>query len=275
MQKCFNYCNNGDTIYIDKGIYREVVYVDSKNLTIIGIDTDECIVDGSGIPGLHSVYCMWWFNASEIKLENLTFKYKRRGYEHYFTGIFYAQGLAKINHCIFDSTDYCLALTCSSEVSNVFFKNTKNAVGVNGYYYPEIKINNCIMDILSNVSSSMAVENGAGGGSFKIFNNIFIQRPGYYRFFGLKLLTNERIEIRNNLFCGFENTMQIACNSGGNKDTVFIENNTIAYSSVYGITSGNFTQTRFIRNNIINACQYAMYSYTMFQWFQIITYITE
>ena len=239
--------------------------MDSKNLTIIGMDTDECIVDGSGIPGLHSVYCMWWFNDSDIKLENLTFKYQRRDDTHFFTGIFYAQGFARVNHCIFDSTDYCLALTCSSEVSNVFFKNTINAVGVNGYYYPGIKIENCVMDILSNVDLSMAVENGAGGGSFKINNNILIQRPGvppfYYPFYGLKLFTNERIEVRNNLFCGFQNAMQLACYSGGDKDTVFIENNTITNCKAYGISSGNFVQSRVIRNNIVNACPYAIYSY--------------
>ena len=44
LQKCFDYCLSGDTIYVDRGIYKETIYIKDKNLTIIGVDTDECII---------------------------------------------------------------------------------------------------------------------------------------------------------------------------------------------------------------------------------------
>ncbi|MFH0735782.1 MAG: hypothetical protein V1773_14280 [bacterium] len=51
LQKCIDFCNIGDTICINRGIYKETILVRDKDLAILGLDTDECIIDGAGILG--------------------------------------------------------------------------------------------------------------------------------------------------------------------------------------------------------------------------------
>ncbi len=261
LQKCFDYCQKGDTVYVDRGIYNEVLTVYNKNLTLIGIDTDECIIDGSGIEGKVDKYTMCWFEDSEINIDNLTFKYKRRDNNHFYFAVIYAHGYANVNNCIFDSTDNSLGLITSSNVKNSIFKNTISAIGVNGYQSPEIKIENNIIQILSAGDYPTAIQNGAGGGSFKIYNNIMFQNVGNNLFFGIMILTNKRVDIKNNLFYGFESAIQDGSFEGGYKDTSFIVNNTILNCKVCGIESGNFLKERRITNNIIANCKYGIYSY--------------
>ena len=77
LQKCFNYCASGDTIYIDRGIFRETIWVQNKNITIIGIDTDECIIDGTGVNGKYDKFTLCEFSNSSITVKNLTLKRKK------------------------------------------------------------------------------------------------------------------------------------------------------------------------------------------------------
>ena len=81
LQKCLNYCLSGDTVYVDRGIYKETIYVNKKDLTIIGVDADECVIDGTGIDGqINTVYfinvlCVF-DSCNSININNITLKKK-------------------------------------------------------------------------------------------------------------------------------------------------------------------------------------------------------
>ncbi|HPN39029.1 MAG TPA: pectinesterase family protein, partial [Melioribacteraceae bacterium] len=77
IQKCINYCNSGDTIYIDRGRYRETLDIQNKNMTIIGVDMDECIIDGTNIPSSIGKYNMCYFKKSDVEFNGITFIFKR------------------------------------------------------------------------------------------------------------------------------------------------------------------------------------------------------
>src|SRR5690554_3566546 len=50
IQKCINYCVNGDTIIVANGVYFEKLKI-SKVLTLWGLNMDSTIVDSRGIVG--------------------------------------------------------------------------------------------------------------------------------------------------------------------------------------------------------------------------------
>ena len=77
IQKCIDFCNSGDTIYIGRGIYKETLSTSYKDLTFIGVDSDECIIDGTGCLGKVVPYTLCYFVYGNISLNNLTLKKRR------------------------------------------------------------------------------------------------------------------------------------------------------------------------------------------------------
>ena len=214
LQKCFDFCSSGDTVYVDRGIYKETIYVNNKNLTIIGIDTDECIIDGTGIEGKSSRYLMCHFENNIITLKSMTLKYKRvDDYEYYYA--FFNDGISNVSNCIIDSTCYCLGLLDKSYVSSTIMKNAHIAIRVFAATNPLIELYNNYFYILSDLSFSAVIINGAGGGKYKIYNNIMIKDSEELGHYGISLYTNGRVEIKNNLFCRFRTAIDEASYQGG------------------------------------------------------------
>ena len=74
IQKVVDMCESGDTILIGTGIYREQVVSEhqGRDLAIIGIDVDSCIVDLSGFPQFQFLQA---FKVTDnLYLENLTIR---------------------------------------------------------------------------------------------------------------------------------------------------------------------------------------------------------
>jgi len=46
IQKCLNICDNGDTVYVGNGIYKETLII-NKNISLIGCSMDSTIIDAS------------------------------------------------------------------------------------------------------------------------------------------------------------------------------------------------------------------------------------
>ena len=260
LQKCFDFCSSGDTVYVDRGIYKETIYVNNKNLTIIGIDTDECIIDGTGIEGKSSRYLMCHFENNIITLKSMTLKYKRvDDYEYYYA--FFNDGISNVSNCIIDSTCYCLGLLDKSYVSSTIMKNAHIAIRVFAATNPLIELYNNYFYILSDLSFSAVIINGAGGGKYKIYNNIMIKDSEELGHYGISLYTNGRVEIKNNLFCRFRTAIDEASYQGGVKDTTFILNNSMVNCTTIGILTGNLPKERIIKNNIFAYSKRGIYSY--------------
>ena len=109
LQKCFDYCNNGDTVYVDSGLYRETIILDNRVLTIIGIDADECIIDGTGLVGNDGYKVLFFQTRGKIEIKNITLKRKISINESYSTGYFTNLGELKMSNCLVDSTRDALA----------------------------------------------------------------------------------------------------------------------------------------------------------------------
>jgi hypothetical protein len=249
LQKCFDYCNNGDTVYVDRGIYRETIFLDNRVLTIIGIDTDECIIDGTGILGKVYNSVLFMQRSGNIVIKNITLKKKKKTTDNFCDDYYNVDGSLDINNCIFDTTLRALNPDGITRANNCIYRNVNCAVSVMRDY--KITISNSLMSLKMWNDSSPAIINAVWSGSFEIYNNI-IWGHEYNCFDGIYLCTGMGISIKNNLIYGFRSGID-ASTFGDQPDTVEIVNNTIIDNKKVfaGITTGNMPAPIIIKNNLI------------------------
>ncbi len=96
IQKVVDICESGDTILIGTGIYREEVISEhpGRDLAIIGIDVDSCVVDLSGFPQFTEIFA--FMMDDNLSLENLTVKTIPYSTKHTALGVYGMNGFVKI-----------------------------------------------------------------------------------------------------------------------------------------------------------------------------------
>lgn len=75
MSKALSSLNNGDTLYVGRGIFPVSTTLYAKNIKIIGSGRDNTFVDVTSTPGAYAIY--FWtddFSASPIEISGITFK---------------------------------------------------------------------------------------------------------------------------------------------------------------------------------------------------------
>ncbi|MFH0734298.1 MAG: T9SS type A sorting domain-containing protein [bacterium] len=255
LQKCFDYCLSGDTVYIDRGIYKETIYIYNKDLTIIGLDTDECILDGTGIEGKKSKYILCYFEKSNIKISNIMFKKNEPDLLHNYYAIFYLNGKCTINTSIIDSTRCGLRIDKGGDVNNVIIKNTYKGIILSPYYDNSILvINNNIIHALTEDTFPQGIYSGQWGGIITISNNIILTKPNSNNYYGIEICSNRKVVISNNLIYGFGNNIYIYTTATNLGDTTFVTNNTLLKSISSSIMASNFVENPkkyIIKNNIL------------------------
>ncbi len=260
IQKCIDFCNSGDTIYIDRGIYKETISAEYKDLTLIGIDTDECIIDGSGLILSNNIYPLCYFIYGNTVLENLTLKNRRLDTILYYEAVRGRHGSLYMSNCIIDSTAIPLSLGCNSEIKDCIIKNAEWGIGVQCFDDEEYKLSGNIFYIINGHFDGHVITNGAGSGKYEILNNIMIREQTTQADYAIDLETNSRVEVRNNLIAHFRGGMRVWCRIGI-PDTLFVENNTFYNDYIMGIaTGGKLTTQVVIRNNITAYGKRGIYS---------------
>ncbi len=261
LQKCFNFCNSGDTVYIDRGVYREVIYVENKDLVIVGVDTDQCIIDGTGLEGSYDKYAMFVVKTSKTTMKNVTLKFPKVDESDNYTAAAFLYGETDILNCIIDSTVRGIGLFNNSIVKNSIFRNLDVAIDIGSLPWMNFKINNNYFYILSNGPNMAVINNMSGDGNYFINNNIFLKDQEDSEQYAIKLTTNERVEIKNNLFSRFKRAISEVSYYTGVYDTTFIINNSFIRSSILAIVSGNTQKECIIKNNIIAYGKWGIYVY--------------
>jgi len=251
LQKCFDYCNNGDTVYVDRGIYRETIFLDNKVLTIIGVDTDECIIDGTGLIGQIYAEYLVVQKKGNIKLKNVTLKKKKRSNEVYSNDYFNEWGELEIESCILDTTHEALPVSGYTRVDKCIFRDV--GTGMSAHSNVKQIIKNSLFSIkMWEGAYGHAIINAVWSGSFQLNNNI-IYTNDKYTARCIDLCTSTGISIKNNLIYGFEVGV-VGSTFGAQPDTVEIVNNTIIYkiNDGAGILAGNMPAPIIIKNNLIS-----------------------
>ncbi len=132
VQKVVDICENGDTIIIGTGIYRELVRSErnDKTLTFIGTDVDSCIFDLSGYPP--ETECISIFIKHSITVENLRFTTTTNDANKH-TAIFSGSSpfpiTVNVRNCHFSNLRECIDLSkVNGEITGNYFYNVTRAV---------------------------------------------------------------------------------------------------------------------------------------------------
>ncbi len=262
IQKCINFCNTGDTIYVDRGIYKEVLEVQNKDLTIIGVDSDECIIDGSNIIGTVYQYVMCYFNQSNIELQNLKFTFKRYNEYKYYYALLFNLGEGIVNNCIFDSTACCISFISGGKVNNSFLKNSESSIEINSYIGKVSTVTNSLFTFSDNSSVLHGISDNLGSGKFDISNNIMLMSPSSTYSNPIEIVTDSRVEIKNNLFYGFRSGVELYTTNLNQLDTNYVINNVFSNIAAYCIITGNLPKEYEIKNNIFSHSTKGIYTYS-------------
>ncbi|MBN8546992.1 MAG: hypothetical protein J0L60_12750 [Ignavibacteria bacterium] len=132
IQKVVDMCESRDTILIGTGVYREQVVSEhqGRDLAIIGIDVDSCIVDLSGFPQFSEIYA--FFMRDNITLENLTFRTKKATTYHSGLYISWPAGITKVrirNNLFLGNFRYALSVwSGTGEASMNLFTGAETAI---------------------------------------------------------------------------------------------------------------------------------------------------
>ncbi len=251
LQKCFDYCNNGDTVYVDRGIYRETILLDNRVLTIIGVDTDECIIDGKGLLGVNNWGVLFYQQNGIINIKCLTLKRIKQNNEYYSYDYYNFMGKLISENCIMDTSIYGVVADGETIINKCIIKNV--SIGVHVSNQNDIVIKNSLFNIKIWYDFPVGIKNSLYNGSFEITNNIFYTSPNNKLFItGIDILTGHGLEVKNNLFYGFSSLFVYT--DTNNPDTINIVNNTIICGSILGpgILSGNLQGPVIVKNNIFS-----------------------
>jgi hypothetical protein len=132
LQKVVDICEDGDTLMIGKGSYRELVRSERHNISLsfIGTDVDSCIFDLSGYPP-EGLYCTSLFVKHTITLENLNFTTTSLINDHsaIFFGYSPSPQRIDVRNCRFSNLNKCIdAYKVNGEITGNYFYKVNKAV---------------------------------------------------------------------------------------------------------------------------------------------------
>jgi len=267
IQKVVDMCESGDTILIGTGIYREQVISEhqGRDLAIIGIDVDSCIVDLRVFPQFDEKFA---FRITDnFILENMTIKTLPASTLHSGVWVSISFGVVrtKINNNRFIGSFY-KALSIwrgTGELTSNYINGSE--VGIENLFsteYPQILIRNNLVtnskvigiSVSTGVLTSNLVTksqyigiglNWIGGTIAEIYNNIILGGE-----IGIYIAEKK---VKNNLFHSFRSAIQPR---GSNRPIDFgnniVDSCLAIFDLNYGTFSGNISYNNFYGNGTIS-----------------------
>jgi len=270
IQKVVDMCESGDTILIGTGIYREQVVSEhpGRDLAIIGIDVDSCIVDLSGFPQFSEIYA--FMMKDDLILENLTFKTRAYSTDHYGVWISIVGRFVdfRVKHNKFLGSFHTALSIWSGvgEVTGNLISGSENALDIS-FPVQGLPPISCHNNVLSNCLMGFNV----GSGLF--INNFIINMEMYAvplqmfgnstAFYSNLILNNSQRAVavdlahgtfQNNIFKNFNSTLKSWTASF---PFIFVNNNIDSCSTIFdlsnsGVVSGNISYNNFYGNGTIS-----------------------
>jgi hypothetical protein len=242
IQKAINICNDGDTIYVANGVYKETLIINTE-VSLIGLSRDSTIIDGTGlpVPNYYTIIANKYLKMENFHLKGIAYEPLTgvvASFSHFaeFNNLFveqaregiYTRGGIIINS-LFTNLSACIA-TSSPQNNTVFY------------------ISNNIM--LNNHSDGNGILNG-GGGDHYISNNLILGMTENLSD-GIDLHLDKYSEVKNNLIANYNHLTNyyryVFTDSAIIMNNIFIQNRPggRSFSNVQ-ISFGNKV---LIRNNI-------------------------
>ncbi|MFA4924244.1 MAG: hypothetical protein WC557_08650, partial [Ignavibacteriaceae bacterium] len=236
IQKCINVCNDGDTVVVANGVYKESLVINAA-ITLLGSSMDSCVIDGTGLGGDGLIE---FFNHGTLMGFSIIGKGISDGIVN--TSIANLEHNMNISQVkIINSNRGIFIGSSSGIIDGVIITNVGSGVETFCIYDTcKPKITNClILTKKNNGGGDYGIYLDYGGGQPVITNNIIVALG-----FGYGGIDNGPLKkkiITNNLVAGFNGNI----NAGGVKDTAFIVNNICSdykigftpYASIEGVSN--------------------------------------
>ncbi|MFA6596870.1 MAG: T9SS type A sorting domain-containing protein [Ignavibacteriaceae bacterium] len=247
IQKCINVCNDGDTVVVANGVYKEFL-ITKAAITLLGSSMDSCVIDGTGLGVYYTVEA-----KKDITLAG--FKIIGKGVS---TGMWNSVVASlgynvNINACIITNANVGVDVTSSSgRIENLLIKDVE--IGVHTFCaYDTCKpvISNCLIHLRHDQGNSLMGIDNYHNGQPTVDNNIILGPPkeAYEGISNIIFLKN--MKVRGNLIAGFFINIDVAAVT----DTAVIVNNTLLdYQLGNSSTLGSIWfagDNTYLRNNII------------------------
>jgi len=241
IQKCIEICNEGDTVIVGNGVYKETLLI-TKAIYLLGTSMDSTIIDGTGLNGSKPDFegVTIWVEANTF-IEN--FNLIGKGLLPLTTVILSDMHPLSIRSCRIKNAFGGAGVSWNIlQMYNVIISNTDVPIGIYSISSEISVINNCI--ILAS-SYSRAINDWRGN---TIIENNLIIKTGGSPSTGIRLQNPYYKLVKNNiLLCG---NSSISIDSFI-RDSVLIVNNNLGYSRDEGIWQPNGNPALKILNNII------------------------
>ncbi len=202
IQKCINICNDGDTVVVANGVYKETLVIDSA-IVLIGESMDGTIIDGTGLNGVVLDF-LTILIRDFVRIKN--FNIKGRSIESGVILRAQYKGIIKIDSCFFDKTTYGIQIGFNSSVikNSIFINNLEYPITISGNDSCFFEVSNCIIVIpeIQNQHYPEGIYNDWGG-HLTITNNVIINNSENYYSWGIYCAgQNSSVNISNNLVFG-------------------------------------------------------------------------
>ncbi len=237
IQKCINICQNGDTVYVANGVYKENLII-NKEIALIGSSMDSTVIDGRGLRDTTI------FTSAICSIENFNI-YGKGAY--LVSWAVWANDYLALSNCRITKTGVgVVILKRSSSVKNILMNEL--VIGYDAGCLSDTctsYLDNCVILMnQNNRAVSIAI-----GGTYFIKNNIIIYNSPFNNpYFGIALNWPKKVYILNNLISGFQENISVDLL----QDTAFIRNNIIMYKKRTNLNSQGSIDTENDNTIIIN-----------------------
>jgi len=245
IQKCINICNDGDTVVVANGVYKEFL-ITKTAITLLGSSMDSCIIDGTGLGVYYTV------EAKKITLAG--FKIIGKGVSTGMWNAVVSANNININSCTITNANVGVAIGPSSgRVENLIIKDVE--IGVHTFCaYDTCKpvISNCVILLRHYQGNLLMGIDNYHNGQPTVENNIILGPPKQSASGISNLIFLKSMKVWGNMIAGFIYNIEV----NSIIDTALIVNNVLLDyqkrgDSDYEGSIWAVGDKSYIRNNII------------------------
>jgi hypothetical protein len=232
IQKAINICNDGDTVIVANGVYKESLIINNA-ITLLGSSMDSTVIDGTGL----SAVTINFLENGNIQL----FTIKGKGEGTILTTCILANMTdIEVSNCkLINALEGITIVFSSSIINQCIINNTESGYSTGSHisnYNPIIK--NSIILLNNSNRRGILID---GGNSITI-NNIILGGNSNKGIQSVNFWTASNNIINNNIISNFKNNVD-----GFGEDTAIVHNNISLYASQRGFSINSKSD---LRNNI-------------------------
>ena len=245
IQKCIDICSNGDTIYVDNGIYKEYLNI-HKDITLIGSSMDSTVIDSRNLFHIWDRDTTILITTPNSEIRN--FQLIGAGRETTTIIITLAfQNEFRIDNCKLQNASNGFSIgNTKAYINNVIIYNCFSQVGFRTLQQNQdsLFVSDCLLTLSQNDITAIS---SIGGSRSFIYRNILLAPQNSST--GI-LLTYDRItEIKNNLISGFNNSGILDMDEG--TYSAIIHNNVFLNADIYAHVDWDDGSNLSFKNNIL------------------------